>query len=163
MGKVQGPVGLVPPFGGLAVGAIVAGGPLGYYVNSLQTQLQDVSALASERDSTVASLESKLKAVNLAAADTAEQVRGASSEATANAHQLEEQRALSRELAKPELPLQLEVHKGLLTSGYVLQIRNPGRNDIAVAATFQSPDSHKMERGLVIDAGVGVNIGELEG
>lgn len=160
-----------PALIGVLVGAVLAGAPLGYFTSSLKAQLQATSEAASkataDAQANIGRLQSELeasRALAAAAGQALELQRIVNTESSATAAQeLEEQRALSKELAKPEIPLQLSVRKGIIDAGYVLMIRNPTGQDIIVAAFIQSPTGQSIERRLVIPANLGKNIGESEG
>lgn len=154
---------LLPAVGGIVIGAVLAGAPLSYKVMGLQEQLGATSRAANEAALTA---HNKLVGVQAQLDATAQQLdaelESARATAASTARELEQQRELSVELAKPEIPLQLSVRRGFVDSGYVLQIRNPTADDIVAAATFQSPNGQKLNR-LVVNANLAKELGESEG
>jgi hypothetical protein len=95
---------LVPSVVGLVAGLVVAGGPLGYIVSQLQSQVaqlkNQVAADATTASSTVVQLRSKL------ATDADEITKLQATTAT--------QSAQEQQLAKPDLPVEVSFRRPLL-------------------------------------------------
>lgn len=64
----------------------------------------------------------------------------------------------------PFVPVALTTSKGIIASGYVLQVRNTSSQTIAIKVSIERPaDGKKKDYELTLDGGTGKNIGELEG
>lgn len=144
---------LIGVLAGAVVGAAGAGVPLFMKSKELEAQLTSLTnangVLVAERDS------ARLAVVN------AEQQLQA--ERTNAEQELAQQRALTEELAKPTLPLQLSVRKGWVDAGFVLTIRNVATQEVAVMAKFESPGGGAGQKRIVIPANGIKEVGETEG
>jgi hypothetical protein len=64
----------------------------------------------------------------------------------------------------PDVPVKLSTSKGIVASGYVLQVQNTSDKTIAISLSVERPSDGKTKvYELTLDGGVFKRIGELEG
>jgi hypothetical protein len=140
---------VMPAVIGLVIGAGGAGTPLFYLKAQATKQLSAVTAELTATSSSVGALTKRVQELE--------------AERSALQSQMTDQQKMAQELAKPDLPIQLSVRKGILDAGYVLTIRNVTAKEIAVNATFGGPSGAEQTRRLVLPPNGVREVGESEG
>jgi hypothetical protein len=140
---------VMPAVIGLVIGAVVAGSPLFYLKAQAIKELNAATAELTAASSSVVALTKQMQELE--------------AERNALQSQMTDQQKMAEELAKPDLPIQLSVRKGILDAGYVLTIRNVVAQEIAVNATFGGPSGAEQTRRLVLPPNGVREVGESEG
>jgi septal ring factor EnvC (AmiA/AmiB activator) len=150
--------------GAVAVGAGVCAFTQHNQVIALTGQLAAATADAKQAHDTASSLSTKLADVTKDAQQAHEQATATKAQATAEEQQLQMTTAKLAAETRPDLPVNLTFHKGLLSAGLVGVFRNTSNKELEFTLDVQSPatDRH-LRRAIVINPNGSYELGTREG